>query len=520
MPLAIGSIAILCSHLTAAVDEISNLTAISSPVNGQTEYVKDIDRGGDFTFYTAEEGNENGGTKFSPNDNTVGAWVRQYSGARNIRWFGASPSATSTVNAAAINAAIQAKNGGEVFIPAGIYQTLGNHDISNCVLVGEGMDEVNGSVLDLTLPGTYGIRVLSSSADVGAGARNLCIYGRSTDQTGVLLERCSHTRVENVQVRYCENGFYFRNSENGWTESNFLSGIRSAGCDYGIRFGQFTSDPGRSSFAYNTIIGTISEMPTGGIGIHIEDHETAPASLYGAFVRVNIYMDEDSSSVALNVEGRLQHSSIFINGERPGGGSHSALTLGSNAIMREVTGQIVVENGSIDIDPNATIANNKLMVVSSNGPVYSMMETLTGASARIATNQSLSSSTWTDLSLLTKFYDRPSNSNNLNSSTGAYECQLKGKYLCIGTVAFTPQSGDQLLGRFEQSGSTSKNFVVFEDTAGSSDDRVMSGAVVIDCEALDEINLAAYTSNASGDTIRNSDSNGFKTHFSVTYLGM
>lgn len=513
------SAAIITGNLLADVTTIADLLAITTPTEGSHEYVLDQERGGHFVFRVAEDGNGNGGTKFEPNDATAGAWVRQYSGARNIRWFGASPSASASTNAAAINAAISSETGGEVYIPKGIYDTEGGHEIANVILVGEGMDSTTGSVLRLTPSNAYAIRVFGLSTKAGAGARNLGIVGTTAGQSGVILENCGHARFENVQVAMCYDGFYFRNSNSTWTESNTLIGVRVVGCGIGFRFGQLASNPGTSSFAYNTIIGTVSAMPTGGIGMEIETHATAPASLYGAFVRINMYMDSDASSIGLNVEGKLQHSSIFINGEKPGSGSHKALVVASTGTLREVVGSVVVENGMVDISNSATVANNNLFIASLAGPTYAWLTTLQGAGARLSSNLAIAGSTWTSVAPVTEYFDRPSNANNLNATSGVFTVPITGKYLCVGTACFTPASGDKMTGRFERSGSSARNFVVFQDTASSTNDRVMSGSVVIDCQKGDTLAFSAHSSNASGDTLRLSDSDGDKTHFSITFAG-
>ena len=54
----------------------------------------------------------------SPSDGSTGVWVRQYSGAVNVLWFGAGDSRSESANTIAFNAAL---THGEVFIPEGEY---------------------------------------------------------------------------------------------------------------------------------------------------------------------------------------------------------------------------------------------------------------------------------------------------------------------------------------------------------------------------------------------------------------
>ena len=67
------------NHSVLTVDDLST---ISNPQDNDICIITDKDRGGTFIYRSAEAAINNGGTNFN-------GWVRQYSGAVNVKWFGA-----------------------------------------------------------------------------------------------------------------------------------------------------------------------------------------------------------------------------------------------------------------------------------------------------------------------------------------------------------------------------------------------------------------------------------------------
>ena len=88
------------------VDTVAAMEALT-PTYGQSCIVTDLDRGGIFVYDSGLVGSDNQGTNFS-------GWIRQYSGAVNVKWFGADESLTD--NEIYINNAIdlQYSNGGGI----------------------------------------------------------------------------------------------------------------------------------------------------------------------------------------------------------------------------------------------------------------------------------------------------------------------------------------------------------------------------------------------------------------------
>lgn len=109
-----GSVPITKINLVGIVDTVEALATLDI-TKYTTAIVKDLDRGG--TFEWSATGTANGGTVFA---GATGFWNRQYSGAVNVKWFGAVGTADDTsVFQAAFN------SGFNVQIPDGTYN-VGN----------------------------------------------------------------------------------------------------------------------------------------------------------------------------------------------------------------------------------------------------------------------------------------------------------------------------------------------------------------------------------------------------------
>ena len=103
---------------------------VSVPSSYTTAIVKDLDRGG--TFIWSSTGTANGGTVFA---GATGYWNRQYSGAVNVKWFGAKGDGIAD-DTLAIQKCIDI--GGIVFVPQGIWLHTGIIFNSSIKFTGEG----------------------------------------------------------------------------------------------------------------------------------------------------------------------------------------------------------------------------------------------------------------------------------------------------------------------------------------------------------------------------------------------
>lgn len=126
--------------LAYTVETVDDLVDV--PSGYTTAIVKDIDRGG--TFIWSSTGAANGGTVFA---GSSGYWVRQYSGAVNVKWFGAKGDGV-TDDTAAINSAFQySKN--IIFDNAKTYKVTGSLN----TIGGQSIDLNHSTILAST--GTY-----------------------------------------------------------------------------------------------------------------------------------------------------------------------------------------------------------------------------------------------------------------------------------------------------------------------------------------------------------------------------
>ena len=95
--------------VTHTVDTVDDFGTVPNGID--TVIVKDLNRGGTFIYDATESAVNNGGTVFD-------GWVRQYSGAVNVKWFGAKGDGT-TEDTLAIENALNTKK--SIYAPEGTY---------------------------------------------------------------------------------------------------------------------------------------------------------------------------------------------------------------------------------------------------------------------------------------------------------------------------------------------------------------------------------------------------------------
>jgi len=103
------------------VDSVSDLP--TSALDGQVCIVKDLNRGGTFIYDSTEVANDNQGTNFN-------GWIRQYSGAVNVKWF------SSIQDALSIGGVID--GGGEEFPVGNLTVDVNNTVLQNIKLLYSG----------------------------------------------------------------------------------------------------------------------------------------------------------------------------------------------------------------------------------------------------------------------------------------------------------------------------------------------------------------------------------------------
>jgi hypothetical protein len=162
---------------------VSTVAGLASvPSSYTTAIVKDLNRGG--TFIWSSTGTANGGTVFA---GATGFWTRQYSGAVNVKWFGAKGDGVTDDTVALQNAINFVFNGGggDVSIPQGDY-LLNGLASSDAYL--------NGILLPFsTLNGNKSVHL--SGAEKGA---TKIIAG--SDNMIVIRNSSSYSLVSNIEI--------------------------------------------------------------------------------------------------------------------------------------------------------------------------------------------------------------------------------------------------------------------------------------------------------------------------------
>ena len=240
--------------------------------------VEDIERGGTFVYKTAIEIDPNTGSLYTVNGGTVftklggGFWVRQYSGAVNVKWFGAKGDGITDDTVAIQNAIIEAYyNNGKVEFTKSTYKILGTIillskteiDFKNSTIIGGGMTSgitmfesgtmING--IPTSNIGTpiesnlvYGLAVRNGTIkDVGTVFNFYNVLNRSELKflefkdcmLAMRLDRCFYASVENIlywgetiNKEQDSFTFIFENFVNVLNLKNIACSMRSKGVQF------------------------------------------------------------------------------------------------------------------------------------------------------------------------------------------------------------------------------------------------------------------------------------------------
>lgn len=155
-------------NLPLTVDTINDFP--TGATTGNTCIVKDLDRGGIFIYDSTKVSEHNGGTNFN-------GWIRQYSGAINVKWFSASKSKTTTENKIIIENTINTINDTEVYIPYDINYGYKKIDTSTFLNI---TSSTNKLVVDVSPDNSYG----GSGTGARGGAQERKIMYTPNEQDG------------------------------------------------------------------------------------------------------------------------------------------------------------------------------------------------------------------------------------------------------------------------------------------------------------------------------------------------
>lgn len=336
-----------------SVETIEDL-ATQDGVVFKTIIVKDLNRGG--TFIWSATGTANGGTVFA---GATGYWNRQYSGAVNVKWFGAVGDGV-TDDTTAIQNAINCLL--PIYIPSGTFKLLGGltatHKINiNCsgTLKYEGTTIDNEVVLDITTSTD------DLDFEIAPVLNNLTIVGNDIAYCGIRINSIFAPRI----INYTSKGFtagwalVFRNialtSGARWTEAYYVENIASNYNKGGVRF---HVDGGTASFGYGFISGNITNKigddSNQSLGMLVETTQ-----LYQTKIDLNIWCNGYGTALKVGSSSytgaKIYWCDIRLGGEQFNSGNY-AVDLTDGQIFG-CTGSVILNQGQI-LNPS----NNRLEI--------------------------------------------------------------------------------------------------------------------------------------------------------------
>lgn len=148
--------------------------------------------GGQFVWDSSSSDADNGGTIIAPDAGGVGRWRRIYSGAINVKWFGAKGDDVANDTTAISNAKSAATSGVPLYFPAGTYRNAATTTISaaGSVIVGDGWRQTK-------IKYTAAVNGLVVSEKYGR-VSGIWFDGNSVGLTGLILHNSAETVFEDV----------------------------------------------------------------------------------------------------------------------------------------------------------------------------------------------------------------------------------------------------------------------------------------------------------------------------------
>lgn len=192
-------------------------------------------------FKLVDSGTDNGGTIIVT---AGGVYELQYSGAVNVKWFGA-VGGGSTIDSDAINSAINSvePDGGTVFIPDGVYvvQSTLAINASNVHIIGEGK---NSRIVQTSDFGDIITIAEDTTALSGNSIRDIWIESQilTTSGSAILMDFCYNSIIDNVFITNTFDGLIMK-GVTGSTINNVYLTVTNLydGSGTGRTYAEFTS---------------------------------------------------------------------------------------------------------------------------------------------------------------------------------------------------------------------------------------------------------------------------------------
>jgi hypothetical protein len=361
------------------VSTVADLASV--PSSYTTAIVKDIDRGG--TFIWSSTGTANGGTVFA---GATGYWTRQYSGAVNVKWFGAVGDGI-TDDTSAIQTFI---NTGGGYVPSGIYIVTSPLLVKDRIVI-EGVKDswsptitrntvfkwggaIGGNVIQASKAaiGTHSTSALTSvrlrgftidgdnSADVGLFinyASDESVFDSITVikcKLGVVAAKLWYCRLSNLTARNCSavgiriGAQYLDSYDITQVNSVSIGNIRAASC--GSRYDAVTNPFGFGSGNRSGGCGIYLLLNSGNAVSTITSENNYGAGLVFRGWHSNsitgIYLEGNAASAVLDGEMAVPYGLILIG--YASNGSKSIKTLFMNPDNNNIYAQDVTPIDGLD----------------------------------------------------------------------------------------------------------------------------------------------------------------------------
>ena len=162
-----------------SVETIAELKALSGMAHEQVAnllgyYTAGDGGGGSFWWDSASSATDNGGTVLAADAGGVGRWKRIYSGALNVRWFGAKGDSSADDTAEIQSAVDASSDGGSIYFPSGEYlvsssiSLLGGTVARGLHLFGDGDAETAGYSGRSRIFGNFAGAIIDNGATTGS----------------------------------------------------------------------------------------------------------------------------------------------------------------------------------------------------------------------------------------------------------------------------------------------------------------------------------------------------------------